>query len=75
MQVSDGIIAPDYDADAMEVLKKKKGGKYCVLQVNGEMVLHWWAVSKRSEVQLFFSTSTSLQKYSILTNKTDSQEA
>jgi phosphoribosylaminoimidazolecarboxamide formyltransferase/IMP cyclohydrolase len=32
-EVSDGIIAPGYDADALEVLKKKKGGKYCVLQV------------------------------------------
>ena len=32
-EVSDGIIAPGYDDDALEVLRKKKGGKYCVLQV------------------------------------------
>ena len=32
-EVSDGIIAPGYDNDALEVLRKKKGGKYCVLQV------------------------------------------
>lgn len=32
-EVSDGIIAPGYDKDALEVLRKKKGGKYCVLQV------------------------------------------
>ena len=32
-EVSDGIIAPGYDKDALEVLSKKKGGKYCVLQV------------------------------------------
>ena len=32
-EVSDGIIAPGYDEDALEVLRKKKGGKYCVLQV------------------------------------------
>lgn len=32
-EVSDGIIAPGYDKDALEVLGKKKGGKYCVLQV------------------------------------------
>jgi len=32
-EVSDGIIAPGYDKDAFEVLSKKKGGKYCVLQV------------------------------------------
>ena len=33
-EVSDGIIAPGYDAEALEILKKKKGGKYCVLQVS-----------------------------------------
>jgi phosphoribosylaminoimidazolecarboxamide formyltransferase/IMP cyclohydrolase len=32
-EVSDGIIAPGYNDDALEVLRKKKGGKYCVLQV------------------------------------------
>ena len=32
-QVSDGIIAPGYQQDALEILKKKKGGNYCVLQV------------------------------------------
>ncbi|XP_031570287.1 bifunctional purine biosynthesis protein PURH-like [Actinia tenebrosa] len=33
-EVSDGIIAPGYNAEALEVLKKKKGGKYCVLQMD-----------------------------------------
>ena len=33
-EVSDGIIAPGYDKDALEVLTKKKGGKYCILQVH-----------------------------------------
>ena len=33
-EVSDGIIAPGYAADALDVLKKKKAGKYCVLEVN-----------------------------------------
>lgn len=32
-EVSDGIIAPGYLPEALEVLKKKKGGKYCVLEV------------------------------------------
>lgn len=32
-EVSDGIIAPGYSAEALDVLKKKKGGKYCVLEV------------------------------------------
>ena len=32
-EVSDGIIAPGYSPEALEVLAKKKGGKYCVIQV------------------------------------------
>jgi hypothetical protein len=31
--ISDGVIAPGYEDEALEILKKKKGGKYCVLQV------------------------------------------
>jgi len=33
-EVSDGCIAPDYDADALEVLKAKRGGKYLVLKID-----------------------------------------
>lgn len=33
-EVSDGVIASDYEPEALEILKKKKGGKYCVLQVS-----------------------------------------
>lgn len=33
-EVSDGIIAPGYSKDALELLTKKKGGKYTVLQVS-----------------------------------------
>lgn len=32
-EVSDGIIAPGYSLQALELLKKKKGGAYCILQV------------------------------------------
>jgi phosphoribosylaminoimidazolecarboxamide formyltransferase/IMP cyclohydrolase len=32
--VSDGVIAPAYDDAALEILRKKKGGKYCVLQMD-----------------------------------------
>lgn len=32
-EVSDGIIAPGYSPEALDVLAKKKAGKYCVLQV------------------------------------------
>lgn len=37
-EVSDGIIAPGYSPEALDVLKKKKGGKYCVLQVDPNYV-------------------------------------
>ena len=35
-EVSDGIIAPGYDEDALSILQKKKGGKYLILQMNKE---------------------------------------
>ena len=33
-EVSDGIIAPGYDPAALEILSKKKGGKYTILQID-----------------------------------------
>lgn len=35
-EVSDGVIAPGYEPEALEILKAKKGGKYCVLQIDPE---------------------------------------
>lgn len=35
-EVSDGVIAPGYDEAALAILKKKKGGKYLVLQMDPE---------------------------------------
>ncbi|KAK4673150.1 bifunctional phosphoribosylaminoimidazolecarboxamide formyltransferase/IMP cyclohydrolase [Podospora pseudopauciseta] len=35
-EVSDGVIAPGYEPAALEILKKKKGGKYLVLQMDPE---------------------------------------
>ncbi|XP_014475885.1 PREDICTED: bifunctional purine biosynthesis protein PURH [Dinoponera quadriceps] len=37
-EVSDGIIAPGYSAEALETLKKKKNGSYCVLQIDPSYV-------------------------------------
>ncbi|XP_078378364.1 bifunctional purine biosynthesis protein ATIC-like [Oculina patagonica] len=39
-EVSDGIIAPGYEPSALEILKKKKGGKYCVLEMDPEFEPH-----------------------------------
>ena len=33
-EVSDGIIAPDYDEDALSLLKEKKKGAYCILKMD-----------------------------------------
>ncbi|KAI6010884.1 bifunctional purine biosynthesis protein ade10 [Pisolithus orientalis] len=33
-EVSDGVIAPGYAPDALDVLRKKKTGKYCVLEMD-----------------------------------------
>ncbi|PLW45483.1 hypothetical protein PCANC_06698 [Puccinia coronata f. sp. avenae] len=33
-EVSDGVVAPGYEPEALEILRKKKGGKYCVLQMD-----------------------------------------
>lgn len=33
-EVSDGVIAPGYSDEALAILKTKKKGNYCVLQIN-----------------------------------------
>ncbi|KAL2087976.1 hypothetical protein ACEWY4_016804 [Coilia grayii] len=33
-EVSDGIIAPSYEEEALRILSKKKNGNYCVLQMD-----------------------------------------
>ncbi|XP_028560452.2 bifunctional purine biosynthesis protein ATIC [Podarcis muralis] len=33
-EVSDGIVAPGYDDEALKILSKKKNGSYCVLQMD-----------------------------------------
>ena len=37
-EVSDGVIAPGYEDAALQILKKKKAGKYLVLQMDPEYV-------------------------------------
>jgi phosphoribosylaminoimidazolecarboxamide formyltransferase/IMP cyclohydrolase len=34
IEVSDGVIAPGYEPEALEILKKKKGGDYRILQID-----------------------------------------
>ena len=35
-EVSDGVVASGYEPEALEILKKKKGGKYLVLQMDDQ---------------------------------------
>ena len=37
-EVSDGVIAPGYEPEALEILKQKKNGKYNVIQINPDYV-------------------------------------
>ena len=37
-EVSDGVIAPDYDDDALEILKAKKNGNYAVIKIDPNYV-------------------------------------
>ncbi len=38
-EVSDGIIAPGYAEEALEILKKKKKGSYCIIETDPEYVM------------------------------------
>ena len=33
-EVSDGVIAPGYTDEALEILKAKKNGNYCVIEID-----------------------------------------
>ena len=33
-EVSDGVIAPDYEPEALELLASKKGGNYCIIKMD-----------------------------------------
>ena len=37
-EVSDGIIAPGYEPSALEILKRKKKGAYCILSIDKDYV-------------------------------------
>ncbi len=37
-EVSDGVIAPDYEPEALEILKKKRKGNYNIVKINPDYV-------------------------------------
>ena len=48
VEVSDGIIAPGYEREALAILKKKKGGQYRILQIDPD-----YAPAATEQRQLF----------------------
>lgn len=35
-EVSDGIVAPEYEPDALEILRKKRGGGFRIIRIDGD---------------------------------------
>lgn len=52
-EVSDGIIAPDYDAEALEILKTKRGGNYNIVKIDPDYIPE--AVEKKQVFGITFS--------------------
>ena len=68
-EVSDGVIAPDYDEEALELLKTKKGGKYCIIKMDPDYtapecetkeVFGISFMQKRNDAKLDFDTLTNI---------------
>ena len=57
-EVSDGVVAPGYSPEALEILGKKKGGKYCVLQVRRRVIFHKLRalIFHRRSIRIMFPT-------------------
>lgn len=47
-EVSDGVIAPGYEPEALEILKSKKNGNYNVIQIDPDYELRPWSASRYS---------------------------
>lgn len=68
--MSDGIVAPGYEEEALKILSKKKNGNYCVLQVRaapklgGNLVFGFTLCS--FPVNLFHSHLSGLPLFSVL---------
>mgnify|MGYP000435317829 CR=1 FL=1 len=51
-EVSDGVIAPGYTEEALEILKQKKKGNYNVIQIDRIMCLRRWSARKCTALHL-----------------------
>ncbi|XP_054162060.1 bifunctional purine biosynthesis protein ATIC-like [Oppia nitens] len=62
-EVSDGIIAPEYDVEALNILKKKKSGSYCVLQIDPNYE------SQNTEIRTLFGLTLEQKKNDAVIDK------
>ena len=70
--VSDGIVAPGYHPEALEILKKKKRGKYIILQGNVDYFNQYMQKARQGEIVEFremYGMAISQQPNYKLTNK------
>ena len=75
-EVSDGIIAPGYDADALEVLKSKKKGNYNIVAIDPDYIpaplerrIVFGVTCEQGRQDLEISVDTMLQNF-VTENKT-----
>ncbi len=65
-EVSDGIIAPDYDKEAYEILRQKKNGKYLILKMNND-----YDIKNITEYREIFGMVLSQDKHDLVVNMKD----
>lgn len=74
-EVSDGVIAPDYDEEALELLKTKKGGKYCVIKMDPDYSAPETEIKEVFGVRFMQKRNDAVLDSSVLTNiVTESRE-
>src|SRR3569833_3639677 len=64
-EVSAGVIAPGYESGALEILKKKKGGRYLVLEMDPE-----YEPSDRESRTVYGVTLSQRRSDAVITPKT-----
>uniref|UniRef100_A0A3Q1LXU9 Bifunctional purine biosynthesis protein ATIC n=1 Tax=Bos taurus TaxID=9913 RepID=A0A3Q1LXU9_BOVIN len=62
-EVSDGIIAPGYENEALKILSKKKNGNYCVLQMDQSYI------PDENEVRTLFGLRLSQKRNNSVVNR------
>ncbi|MBI95528.1 hypothetical protein CL656_00030 [bacterium] len=65
-EVSDGIIAPSFDDDALEILKQKKNGNYLIIQVDEN-----YSTEDMTEYRELFGMTLSQKTHNIIVKPDD----